>query len=178
MDGKITLGQILLTLVLGSIPIFFGITAGLDCKAKDIEQKIDAQEKVIWDIEVQKMEEAKPVALPADPNWVTIKMNTSAYCPCQKCCDDWGKIPVSSGKRKTPSGHTIHVGDKFVAAPRKYPFGTEMVVEGYAGGKIVKVEDVGGAIKGNKLDLYFDSHQEALNYGRKDVLVKVRGQAG
>ncbi len=174
MDGKITLGQISLTLLLGCIPIFFGITAGLDIKAKDIEQKIDAQEKVFWDIEVKKMEDANDIALPVDPNWVTIKMNTSAYCPCKICCEQWAGIPVSSGKRKTASGHTIHVGDKFVAAPRKYPFGTEMVIEGYSEGKIVKVEDVGGAIKGNRVDLYFDTHQEALNYGRKDVLVKVR----
>jgi len=106
--------------------------------------------------------------------WETVEMNVSAYCPCEKCCDHWGKIPVSSGKRKTASGHTIKVGDKFVAAPRTYPFGTEMIIEGYAGGKIVKVEDVGGAIKGNKLDLYFDSHQAALDWGRKTVIVRVK----
>ncbi len=106
--------------------------------------------------------------------WKTITMRVTAYCPCNKCCDQWADIPISSGKRKTASGHTIHVGDKFVAAPRNYPFGTEMVIEGYAGGRVVKVEDVGGAIKGNKLDLYFDSHNTALQFGRRRIDVKVK----
>jgi len=131
-----------------------------------LEKKVDAQEKKAWDAETTKMRE----------EWKTVIMNVSAYCPCKICCERWANVPVSSGKRKTASGHTIHVGDKFVAAPRNYPFGTEMVIEGYAGGKIVKVEDVGGAIKGNKLDLYFDSHRAALIWGRRDVPVRVKAR--
>jgi 3D (Asp-Asp-Asp) domain-containing protein len=116
-------------------------------------------------------------ALEETLKWETVKMKVTAYCPCKKCCEQWADIPVSSGKRKTASGHTIKVGDKFVAAPRSYPFGTEMVIDGYAGGNVVKVEDVGGAIKNNKLDLYFDSHKTALIWGVRyvDVKVKVRG---
>lgn len=171
MDGKITLNQILLTLVIALIACGMGLRQGRQIGMMEAleQQQIDAQEKVAWDIEVKKMEEVAP-------KWEIIKMSVTAYCPCEKCCEKWGKIPVSSGKRKTASGHTIHVGDKFVAAPRNYPFGTEMVIEGYAGGKIVKVEDVGGAIKGNKLDLYFDKHNLALDWGIRDVFVKVRVQ--
>jgi 3D (Asp-Asp-Asp) domain-containing protein len=39
---------------------------------------------------------------------------------------------------------------------------------------VVKVEDVGGAIKDNKLDLYFDSHKTALTWGVRYVDVKVK----
>ena len=38
-------------------------------------------------------------------------------------------------------------------------------------GKIYTVEDRGGAIQGKRLDIYFDSHQEALNFGRKTAVV-------
>lgn len=166
--------QVLITLCIGGGAILLAMhQAGHEADA--IEQKIDAQEKAHWDIEVKKMAEEKPAP---KWKWIVVKMEVTAYCPCAKCCEQWAGIPVSSGKRKTASGHTIHVGDKFVAAPRTYPFGTEMVIEGYAGGKIVKVEDVGGAIKGNKLDLYFDTHQEALNWGVQDVLVKVKVKVG
>lgn len=57
------------------------------------------------------------------------------------------------------------------ADTRYYPFGTEMFVPGYGWGI---VEDRGGAIKGpNRLDLYFDSHGDALQWGRKKVHVEI-----
>lgn len=52
-----------------------------------------------------------------------------------------------------------------------YPFGTRMYVPGYGWGI---VEDRGGAIKGPKrIDLYFDSHTEALHWGHKTVNVTI-----
>lgn len=52
-----------------------------------------------------------------------------------------------------------------------YPFGTRMYVPGYGWGV---VEDRGGAIKGpNRIDLYFSSHSQALNWGRRKVGVSV-----
>ena len=57
------------------------------------------------------------------------------------------------------------------ADTRYYPFGTEMYVPGYGWGR---VEDRGGAIKGpNRIDLYFDSHDDALQWGRRKVNVKI-----
>lgn len=52
-----------------------------------------------------------------------------------------------------------------------YPFGTRMYVPGYGWGV---VEDRGGAIKGPaRIDLYFDSHSQALQWGRKVLNVTV-----
>lgn len=51
-----------------------------------------------------------------------------------------------------------------------YSFGTKVEIKGM--GTYV-VEDRGGAIKGNKIDIYFDSHQEALNFGRRTVYLRV-----
>jgi len=62
--------------------------------------------------------------------------------------------------------------DGTIAADTKYyPFGTRMYVPGYGWGK---VEDRGGAIKGpDRIDLYFNSHNEALQWGRKKVKVNI-----
>ena len=62
--------------------------------------------------------------------------------------------------------------DGTVAADtRHYPFGTRMVIPGYG---IGRVEDRGAAIKGqNRLDVYFDSHAEALRWGRRQVYVRL-----
>ncbi len=94
-------------------------------------------------------------------------MFITAYCPCEKCC---GKY--SNGK--TACGHKIRPGDSFVAADRKYPFGTEMIIADYNNGEPVKVLDRGGAIRGNRLDVFFRSHKEALKWGVKYLDVKVR----
>ncbi len=62
--------------------------------------------------------------------------------------------------------------DGTIAADTKYyPFGTRMHVPGYGWGV---VEDRGGKIKGpTRIDLYFDSHGEALLWGRKKLPVTI-----
>lgn len=57
------------------------------------------------------------------------------------------------------------------ADTRYYPFGTRMYVPGYGWGVVA---DRGSAIKGpGRIDLYFESHREALGWGRKKVKVQI-----
>ena len=79
----------------------------------------------------------------------------TAYCPCVKCCGKTNGI-TASGEKAT-EGVTV-------AMDKSMPFGTKIYIDG-VGERIV--QDRGGAIKGNRIDLYFDSHQEALNFGRQ-----------
>lgn len=100
---------------------------------------------------------------------IEVMGNIAGYCLCEKCCGKWaGVFP-----RVTASGHEIQNGDKFVAAPREYPFGTMISIPGYNDGKPVPVLDRGGAITGSKFDLYFPTHQEALRWGRQRKTVQV-----
>lgn len=91
--------------------------------------------------------------------WTTF--NVSAYCSCSKCCGKSNAITASGAKAK--AGVTI-------AAPSKYVFGTQIYLEGMG---TYTVQDRGGAIQGNKIDIYFDSHSEALAFGRKNIKGKV-----
>ena len=102
-------------------------------------------------------------------SWEVILMRVTAYCWCWKCC---GKH--SDGI--TANGHRIRLGDTFVAADKMYSFGTEMVIPGYNNSQPVKVLDRGGAIRGNKLDVFFNSHQRAKLWGVKYLPVKVRAR--
>ena len=109
------------------------------------------------------------------------KMVITAYCSCGKCCSwhrNWLLRPVySSGRNKgktkrvgvTASGTRAGYGT-IAADTAVYPFGTVMYVEGYGYGK---VEDRGGAIKGNRIDLFFPSHNKALQWGKKTKTVQV-----
>lgn len=107
----------------------------------------------------------------------------TGYCNCGKCCG-WersffglGQPVFSSGPNKgrpkkvgvTASGtRTAH--GTVAADTRMLPFGTVIFVPGYGYGR---VEDRGGAIKGNKIDLWFSSHDKALQWGRRTIKVKV-----
>jgi 3D (Asp-Asp-Asp) domain-containing protein len=89
------------------------------------------------------------------------EFNVSAYCPCEICCGPYADGITSSGERAI-EGITI------AADPNVLPEGSEVYIEGI-GHRIV--QDTGGAIKGNKLDLFFNSHQDALNFGRQHLEV-------
>lgn len=96
---------------------------------------------------------------------LTILMNVSGFCKESCCCGVFADGITASGE--PAEGY-------FVAAPPDYPFGTLMAIPGYAGGKFVPVLDRGGAIKGNKLDVFFKTHQEALEWGRQELEVEVK----
>jgi 3D (Asp-Asp-Asp) domain-containing protein len=116
------------------------------------------------------LNESETKAVPEQSDqWQTMRMRVTAYCPCQRCC---GKYSDS----QTACGHKIRPGDAFVAADKQYSFGTEMVIPGYSNAKPVKVLDRGGRIRGNRLDIFFHSHQEALKWGVKLLDVKIRRQ--
>ena len=91
-----------------------------------------------------------------------VKMyKVTAYCSCPKCCGKWAN-------GITAMGTTAKVG-RTVAAPRNFKFGTKLLI----GGKKYVVEDRGGAIKGNRIDMYVSSHAAALRWGVKYLPVKV-----
>jgi 3D (Asp-Asp-Asp) domain-containing protein len=114
----------------------------------------------------------------------SVTLEATGYCPCGKCCGwkrDWlhlGRPVYSSGPNRgkpkkvgyTASGTQAHKGT-IAADPRYYPFGTVMYIPGYGYGK---VEDTGGDIKGpSRIDLFFKTHQQALQWGRQRVPAKV-----
>jgi 3D (Asp-Asp-Asp) domain-containing protein len=118
---------------------------------------------------VKLVELLKPVpATPPAPLTRVIRMEVTAYCACVKCCGPKAQGITASGKPVT------HNGGRFVAADTSVlPFGKKIVVPGYADGEKVQVLDRGGAIKGNKLDLFFASHDEARAWGRQQLDVTV-----
>ena len=84
----------------------------------------------------------------------------TAYCACMQCCGKTNGITASGAK--ATANHTI-------AAPRTFAFGTKVVINGTT----YVVEDRGGAIPGNRIDIYMNSHAEALRWGVRYVEVEV-----
>ena len=105
----------------------------------------------------------RPVPLSAIEPVKKIEMEVTAYCGCEKCCG-------THSPGITASGYKIRQGDKLIAAPEAFLFGTRMYIPGYGHSSI---KDRGGSIKGNRLDVYFSTHEEALQWGRRKLLVIV-----
>ncbi len=74
-----------------------------------------------------------------------------------------GNAYTASGTktRRNPKGYSSIAVD-----PRVVPLGTKVYVEGYG---YAIAEDTGGAIKGNTIDVFFDSARETYNWGVKYV---------
>lgn len=84
----------------------------------------------------------------------------TAYCPCAKCCGKaTGRTAMGT---KATAGRTI-------AASGKFAFGTKLNINGHT----YTVEDRGGAIQGNKIDIFVNSHAEALAWGVRYLPVSV-----
>ena len=89
----------------------------------------------------------------------------TAYCSCEKCCgecalnrpkDENGKDIVYGS-----TGTALVAGTSIAVDPSVIPYGSQVEINGHT----YTAHDTGGAIKGNRIDVYFDNHQDALNFG-------------
>jgi 3D (Asp-Asp-Asp) domain-containing protein len=88
-------------------------------------------------------------------------INASAYTAA---ADECGK---SDGI--TASG--LKVAEKrTLACPPSFPFGTKISIDGMGE---FRCEDRGGAIKGNKFDIYMETKPEAFAFGRRNLVAEV-----
>ncbi len=85
----------------------------------------------------------------------------TGYCPCEKCCGKGARGITATGTKAT-AGRTIAVN------PNVIPYGTKVRINGQE----FIAEDTGG-VKGNVIDMYFDTHDEALSWGRKHEVVEM-----
>lgn len=80
----------------------------------------------------------------------------TAYCSCSKCCGKWSDGITASGVKLTP-GVTVAVDTNVIS------LGSDVIIE-WADGSLqyCRASDTGSGVKGNHIDLAFDSHQAAL----------------
>jgi 3D (Asp-Asp-Asp) domain-containing protein len=92
-------------------------------------------------------------------------MEATAYYPGPECTGKYAIYGLTYTGKK--AGYGLVAVD-----PRVIPLGTTLYVEGYG---YAEAADIGGAIKGNKIDLCFNTYREAKEYGRKKIKVCIFG---
>ena len=104
----------------------------------------------------------------------TVTVIATAYCSCETCCGIWAEnrpldeygneIVYTASGAKARAKHTIAVDTDV------FPFGTVLVINGVE----YVAEDTGAVIVGNKIDIYFDDHEEALQFGLQELIATVK----
>ena len=84
----------------------------------------------------------------------------TGYCFCEICCGKWANNRPN-GIVYGAIGEELKEGYSIAVDPTVIPYRTEVIMNGH----IYKAQDCGGAIKGNRIDVYFSSHKDALEFG-------------
>lgn len=85
----------------------------------------------------------------------------SFYCTCEKCCGAY-----ATGLTK--SGTTVTEGRTIAVDPKVIPLGSRVYIDGYG---VFIAEDIGSAIKENKIDIAVGNHEQALKLGIDEATV-------
>ena len=141
----------LVVLLIFTIPVCV-ITEKISAQAVEVSEVTEASEPIV---------EQEYTTSVAEREYIEVTATLTAYCPCVKCCGKSDGI-TASGTQAT-AGRTVAVDTRLI------PYGTEISIDG----KTYIAEDCGGKVKGYTIDVFFNSHEEALNFGRQTKTVKI-----
>lgn len=99
------------------------------------------------------------------------EFTVSHYCACVVCC---GKDVTDPAYGITATGTVATQGRTVAVDPSVIPYGTELLLEFEDGSTATYIaEDCGGAIRGNRLDVFMENHADAFLAGMKTARVFV-----
>lgn len=143
-------------LVIMALCMGIGFSIGWISKESEIVE-VNVERPIVRVCEPIEEKELEPT-----PNYKAMDIIATAYCPCVKCCGKSDGITSTGVKAK--ENRTV------AADPNILPYGTEILC---GMGEFV-VEDCGGAIKGNRIDFFFDTHEEALKFGKQQFTIWIK----
>lgn len=120
----------------------------------------------------------EPAHSPTEPpaeTWESLgTYELTAYCSCEICCGEFARNRPTDEHGNpivyTSIGAVAKAGTTIAVDPRVIPYGSEIQIDGHT----YIAQDTGGAIKGNRIDVYFDDHQEALVFGRQKAEIFIK----
>lgn len=128
-------------------------------RTQKIIQTQETQQNSIIEIQTQIKENT---TVSRGGNFRTLTVLATAYCPCKICCGSGATGHTYTGTIAT-EGRTIAVDSKVI------PLGSKVLIDG---NKYI-AEDTGNAIKGNRIDIFYNSHQEALKFGKQTITIRL-----
>lgn len=141
---------------------------------KGEEKQTVATVKIVAEDEKNKEVVLLPIAKKKTEKRVLGEFVLTAYCSCEKCCGKWAlnrpKDEDGNDIVYGASGSVLKAGVSVAVDPSVIPYGSKVYIDGVE----YVAHDCGGAIKGNRIDVYFgDSHETALEFGKKTATVEI-----
>ena len=96
------------------------------------------------------------------------QFTATAYCKCTECNGRWG-TDKPDGQAESATGAKLSEGESIAADFSVLPPFTQVEISGMG---IYTVHDCGSAIKGNRIDIYFENHEDAQAFGVQTVWVR------
>lgn len=161
----------------GLLTVIIGILVIVSCSAIDEPLPETVAEGASVDITEHIKQTTASTAISTEPVIEQVSLGEyklTAYCGCSKCCGKWGEnrsLDESGKPIVYTANQTIAKEGVTIAADISVlPYGTEVIIDGHR----YIVQDRGGSITGNKIDIYFESHQAALEFGvqYKEVFIE------
>ena len=94
----------------------------------------------------------------------------TAYCSCRKCCGKWADCRPKDENGNDivygASGAKLIEGISVAVDPSVIPYGSMIEFDEH----FYLAHDTGGGIKGLRIDVYYNSHERALQFGRVDTV--------
>lgn len=110
-----------------------------------------------------------------EEEWTSLgTFDLTAYCSCETCCGYWATVRPHDENGNpivyTASGAIAEAGTTIAVDPNIIPYGTTVKIDDH----IYIAQDTGGAIKGNRVDVYHDDHKTARAFEVRDAEVFVK----
>lgn len=137
------------------------IAASLDNTGDDPTRVLPLQEPTV----------VEPVERPPVSNGMEVlgEFALTAYCPCEICCGQWA-LNRPDGIVYTASGEEAVAGVTVAVDPDVIPLGTEIYIVDMGW---YTAQDTGN-FAGNVIDIYFDDHEAAREFGRQNAIVAIK----
>jgi 3D (Asp-Asp-Asp) domain-containing protein len=144
--------------------LFVGFIPALVAPIQPVSEATETETEIIRWKEEAETEETVGVTVedidkvvvtePAEPELVSLsEFKLTAYCSCSSCSGPWGT--------QTATGTTTTEGRTVAVDPTVIPYGTVLIINGHE----YVAEDCGSSVKGNHIDIYFESHEVAKEFG-------------
>lgn len=132
-----------------------------DCPIKSIPEPQTEQEMASEAIVECLQEEQKQTSVYLG------RFELTAYCSCYKCCGEYAlNRPIDENGNeivKGSIGQRLYQGVSIAVDPNVIPYGSKVLIDG----EEYVAHDCGGKIKQNRIDVYFDNHNDARAFGRQ-----------
>lgn len=149
----------------------FGLWTGKKFKEKEESKQVIVEDQAAIHIEHNSFDVPCPEATPAGfyNSYLPVTQHSAVftvthYCGCSICCGSYSS--GSESEAYGASGKRLEPLVSVAVDPRVIPLGT---VLRDADGHLYRAEDTGGAIKGNRIDLFVGNHEEARKLGVKEI---------